>query len=609
MADDLPAIGESFRHRLALELDFADDLEPHQTVTLNIEGTATEKLSGGEVQVLLPTFAAMDEAGGDKRPSYPVGKALPVHSRWNLPIMDAGAQWKQSVDIELPDKGYYQVIVAVDAETIDDKNPSVIGAYDHERWMLVADDGGLVTYFLDPDELPDGVLPEAGPFRNAARPSQAAADGFGDVGMDADDDEVEFKLSFYSGGYLYYADGAELWVTYYDESDDEAVYEVTRSIGSDGLAVVPCPASDEYAVAAGVVTDTYYWDGTETLGSTVVWDSDCGDTVPISVNSYAYIGWKNLNSAAKNIKDHFVQIRSAVDWYLVHDSSGTVYLPSKDAISLAYDYAKSWWVAAHEYGHAYHHRALGGIHSSVPGNCRRHDIDEASSWECAYAEGLRGLRRQRRDRRSFPLGGPALPRPSARPRGDRGQRRRAVPRPDRLDQRERGQNELFGLLCGARLRVLPRGREAEQGRDGLRVVPREPRGQERTQVRVPGRAARPGQRVGVRERARRLGRRRHPLDVAQERGIGGTMKGLFLGAMLAGIACGEAVEPHMPEAAPFPWACTITVEGVWFEGNGDSRREALYRAMHVAQPAIDAACAGQTGECEVDIHTYCREYP
>ncbi len=80
-------------------------------------------------------------------------------------------------------------------------------------------------------------------------------------------------------------------------------------------------------------------DGAETLGSTVVWD----------------------------IQDHFVQIPSAVDWYLVRASSGTFYWPSKDAISLAYDYAKGWWVAAHEYGHACHHRALGGIHYSVPG--------------------------------------------------------------------------------------------------------------------------------------------------------------------------------------------------------------------------------------------------
>ena len=381
-------IGESFRHRLALELDFAGGLEPHHTVTLNIEGTATQKLSGGAVRVLLPTFAAMDEAGGDKRPSYPVGKALPVHSRWALPIMDAGEQWRQSVDIELPDKGYYQVIVAVVAEAIDDKDPAVIGAYDHERWMLVTDTGGLVTYFLDPDEVPDGVLPEAGPIRNAARPSQAAADGFGDVGMDAGDDEVEFSLSLYSNGYLQYADGAELWVTYYDENDDDAVYEVKRSIGSDGLAVVPCPASDEYAVAAGVVTDTYYVDGTETLGSTVVWDSDCGDTVPISVNSYAYLGWRHLNGAAEHIKDHFVQIRSAVHWYIVNASSGTFYWPYQDAISLAYDYAKNPWAAAHEYGHAYHHRALGGIHYSVPGNCRGHEIEKASSWDCAYAEGF-----------------------------------------------------------------------------------------------------------------------------------------------------------------------------------------------------------------------------
>lgn len=86
------------------------------------------------------------------------------------------------------------------------------------------------------------------------------------------------------------------------------------------------------------------------------------------------------------------------------------------------------------------------------------------------------------------------------------------------------------------------------------------------------------------------------------------MKRMFLAAMLAGFACGEAVEPHMSEITSWPWVCTIWVEGEWFSGNGNNRRQALRWATYAAQPAIDAACAGQTGECQADIHTHCSEH-
>ena len=380
-------LGEPFRMRLALDLDFAGDLEPHQTVTLTMEGTATEKLSGGEVRLLLPTFAAMAEAGSGKPPHYPVGKALPVEARWDLPILDAGAQWKQSVSIDLPDKGYYQVIVEVSAATIDDKSPFVLDDVEHERWLLVADGGGIVTRRLDADRLPDGVSPSEGPFRVRPLTTSAAADGLGGMSMDADNDKVELDASFYDNGYRWNAVGAELWLTYYDE-DDEENYSLKRTVPSSGLVVVPCPESDEYLVAGAMVNDTRYTSGNYTLGSTLVWHSDCGETVGVPIDGYTYRGWKNLNDVIPEIMDHFVQLRTAVSWYLVEADTGTFYWPNSDKISLAWDYAKNKWVAAHEYGHAYHHRALGGIDSSVPGECSNHDREKGSSYKCAYAEGF-----------------------------------------------------------------------------------------------------------------------------------------------------------------------------------------------------------------------------
>lgn len=47
----------------------------------------------------MPTFAAMNLAGPNKRPQYvPDGKP-PVVAKWQLPPMEAGDTWEQSVEI------------------------------------------------------------------------------------------------------------------------------------------------------------------------------------------------------------------------------------------------------------------------------------------------------------------------------------------------------------------------------------------------------------------------------------------------------------------------------------------------------------------------------
>lgn len=143
---DADAMAEPFRHRLAIELSVDGALVPNGTVTLSLEGTATEKLTGGEVRLMLPTFSAMGHAGTDKYPSYPVGKDIPAVANWELPGMDASGTWKRSIEISLPDKGYYQVTVLVTADAPDKElSPFVIGQYDLERWLLVMDGGGIVT--------------------------------------------------------------------------------------------------------------------------------------------------------------------------------------------------------------------------------------------------------------------------------------------------------------------------------------------------------------------------------------------------------------------------------------------------------------------------------
>ena len=83
---------------------------------------------------------------------------------------------------------------------------------------------------------------------------------------------------------------------------------------------------------------------------------------------------------------------------------------------------------------------------------------------------------------------------------------------------------------------------------------------------------------------------------------------LSLTTLLA-VACREPTARHMPEADPPPWTCIVAVNGVPYEGFGDTQGEALFHVAQAVQPVIAEACAGKTGTCALNIETSCRLDP
>lgn len=372
---------EPFRHRLSITLDFDGELVPNETITLQLEGVANEKLTGGEVHVMLPTMAAMKHAGPGKYPSYPVGKEIPAVASWDLPAMNAGEMWKQSVEIALPEKGYYQVAVMATARALDDKDPFVLNTVDLQRWLLVMDGGGLVTYFLDPDVMPEGVITGEGPFRQAPR-SSSSPDG-----ANADsDDEISFHAVYYESRRRKNAKDAEMRINYLDQAD-EVVLTVRVSVPSDGTVTTRCPDAYEYIVASVYVPATSETKGRYVIGGTEAYNNDCGATRTINSNSYLFIPWRNLNEVIPKMERYFGQYRSAIKWRMLFtDEDSTFYWKSGDSITFDYNYYNDKWTAAHEFAHGLHHKALGGITTSS--SCIGHRISKPSSYDCAFAEGF-----------------------------------------------------------------------------------------------------------------------------------------------------------------------------------------------------------------------------
>ena len=111
--------------------------------------------------------------------------------------------------------------------------------------------------------------------------------------------------------------------------------------------------------------------------------------VQVEVKAHRYLPWRLLNLSADTLTRHFGHTRSRIKWNLRFKGSRSSYNGFLDKITLAWGSAhEPWfhWVAAHEYAHALHHKALGGMWRA--GNCSPHWLDSISSYECALQEGF-----------------------------------------------------------------------------------------------------------------------------------------------------------------------------------------------------------------------------
>ena len=134
-----PPIVDNFRERFRLDFSVAGGaLVPNSPIAVTLYGVANEPLTGGAVEVTLPTIAAMTQAGDGKRPSYPMSRKLPVAATWRLPAMNAGDNWSRTVQIGGVENGYYQIAAHITTTgATGTESPYVLDDAHREAWLLV----------------------------------------------------------------------------------------------------------------------------------------------------------------------------------------------------------------------------------------------------------------------------------------------------------------------------------------------------------------------------------------------------------------------------------------------------------------------------------------
>lgn len=387
---------ESFRARL--ELNFivrVDLLVPNTPIAVYLEGVATEDISGGDVEVALPTFAAMKLAGPDKRPRYTVGEKPPVVARWRLPAMSAGDKWRQSVDVGMiVEKGYYHITAFVRAQGSYES----IHVFDEtlrEAWMFIVDDGGRLTDVFDETIFPDRIIPQPGPFEVKGAYTTASADQANDT------DEIAASGASYVYLKFLHLDGhnnvnpmtgAEVTTDYVERGQNTG--RLQRIVPSNGIIRYNCPDNvEQRLIGSARNDDTPRVNGGHFLAYVEVQHSQCSDTIQVMGNRHHFIPWYNLDQLAiPRITDAFGYSRRAVTFKyasrrLPWQNEWASYDPDNDVITFRKAFALLG-VAGHEYTHALHNKALGGTWDGSANKCWGHKVGEPYNYSCALKEGL-----------------------------------------------------------------------------------------------------------------------------------------------------------------------------------------------------------------------------
>lgn len=374
---------DNFTPRLDLTISVVGALVPHSPVVLQLEATAREAISAGTVELVLPTMAGMAYASPDKRPRYPPSNKMPTIGSWTLSALARGDTWKRNVSIRLPEKGYYRV--AVDIRT-DGPDPLGMGPYliddIHEQaWMFVVESGGFLTREFEESIFPDRIAPQPGPFRALPGTGAQAQADFRSAPSSARHTWLEFV--YYDNGRHVPAEGVWAYGRLYGQADSS---RSTRwGVPRNGLVRLYCARPFEYWQGGTNLPASAY---AQSPVASSYWDAepdDCGDTVQVNVPRALYLSWKYLNEVIPLINSHFAFSRSPVRWRVDLTESRAFFSPQTNTIVLGRIYSDKW-IVAHEYGHALHHASLGGLWTAH--NCEDHIINVASSYTCAFQEGL-----------------------------------------------------------------------------------------------------------------------------------------------------------------------------------------------------------------------------
>jgi hypothetical protein len=412
--------------RFGVEVRAAGAFRPGEPVQITVVSRANLRTSDAEIRLVLPEVAAARESSWE-RPRLPVDRpATPELSE--RAAMARGQTITRTVSVTVPRPGYYQVVAttAQRSEREDDEPPASGNdqnvAHD-EIWLWIAESGGRATDRFDPSLFPAGTWQVPGPLSPTSGPRPGAG---AETSAGPRPARSATGPSPSHSGYAGYVDSHAM----YHNNDTgglapirnaRAEYTIMDRLGrfirtevkttdAGGLSWVACYSDanghGRYRYRVLLDNERVGMELPEVINLEGDFATDCGVAFTDQVPSTQSLGkerahvYSNLDKGIRN-GDAFFGIQRAKILvrldpnasYSTYDWNGSDRLIIDTQPNTGYG-DQVWgpygaFVQAHEYGHAYHETALGGVKRYYTGACPSpHDMWRQTTHACAIAEGF-----------------------------------------------------------------------------------------------------------------------------------------------------------------------------------------------------------------------------
>ncbi|HEX8274229.1 MAG TPA: hypothetical protein VF615_16440 [Longimicrobiaceae bacterium] len=429
------------RPRFQLELQANGVLRPGVPVQLTATATGLVNTPAADIEIVLPEVASAEASSWtDYQPIE--GRRIPAAASRRVSLGAGGSTVVQQT-VTFPVPGYYTVVASarardndsipdiVDGELLQDETHRVL-------YLLVDEQGGRPMTSMDPRALPATSATRMGPRIDrpgvAAPPASLARPPRPRGGESPSANMVPMRrasLAASSAATLRLAvryqepststyrpvGGAEYYLNLYNSAFS---YIGSRSgyLAADGSTTVTCEEAyyaELYTYAyndnASVGDASNYRSGQEIAYATVYPGSDCAKgTVYVAAQAVPAHIFAGVNLTAQGAVRHFGRTRGRMPAVLTTDATVTYstycvdtsflgcnnFGSEGDFLRIQTDPARNqvWgqyglFVTAHEYGHAYHEKALGGFIRYYRG-CGAHSLTtlNAGGMRCSLPEGF-----------------------------------------------------------------------------------------------------------------------------------------------------------------------------------------------------------------------------
>lgn len=363
----------------------------------------------------------------------PVGEKIPSFSSQQISALGRGSSHQLAGTFRIPAPGYYRIVGQI-RQGSDDRlfygGEPVVAAATVEKWVYVTPSGGQITDEFYSSIMPDSVKKQPGPFRYIAREAfdlpedetagrvetasllssvkaavmSAAAATARLLGLEsaAMAQGVTIELEYYNGHTQQYEPlthtmAIETYTDYSDYYDPDDV-ELRSRRGPSNTYTAGCP--DQYESQHDVNFYARGWNvtmaddgGSRFLAGTIITHDQCYNGIyseqliaPDSKHARAYV---ELNKSVTGAENSFGRSRDSIYTRITPNALNSAYYPPGDTIVLRESHIEdetAIFVTAHEYGHAFDHKALNGLHG---GGCPSpHYLDGSHNEGCAYSEGF-----------------------------------------------------------------------------------------------------------------------------------------------------------------------------------------------------------------------------